>query len=589
MSYIARNSNMGEIPTNVTLFQRIKDAYSGSGSFADGSILMKHDRETVAGYTRRKDSISYANFFRPLIDVQTNAVYGREPQRTTEVVNAQWDLFTKNVDGRNNMTQFMKKVATTGKKLGSAWVFMDNAPDAPSSLEEAISKRAIPYLFVVEPHMIRDFSLSAMGHLESVSYFERHVNDDNEVVYWYKSWTPESITLYDDSGLQQSIHTNELGIVPCVVFVSSGDDLEEGEVPFPEYVNIYQLNKKIVETDSLITNGMYQQGFSILTLAGKFDSDLEIGESAALNYDKEGTGTVPSPSFIAPASSPIDLMMKYIEVLKVQIQEQSIADFSTSKSDNQSGIAKRLDNLNRSESLENLAKALEQVESRIAFIFGIYISTDLGFVTEYNKNYDIDDIKTALEEATMALGITWDSQAVVKAIKTDQIKKYFGEKDPKTIADLVEAEFNATVQKEPASTQTPTTENIHTNVPTENIHTNEPKQDSEDISKSADELTSVVSEFRVAIDKALAAAEEAKRSADEQIARANSMVVAKQAEADAERLKAIAKTQELISRLMTDVRNGMTSEEQARAVLASYGFDDAKITLILSKVTVVRA
>lgn len=445
MSYENRTTTDGDIVIDVELYERLKMAYKGSGDFADGNILLKHDRETADGYIRRKKSISYANYFRPVIDVAVNAVFSKDPSRSVKSENVQWDAFIKNVDGRNNLTAFVQKAATVAKKLGSAWIFMDNDIDAPVSLEEAVRDRKMPYLFIVEPQMIKTFEMDHLGNLISVSYYERYTDADGDIEYAVRCWTKDRVTLTATSQNKAESAVNNLGLIPCVPFIGSGDDLEEYEIPFPDYTNIYQLNTKIVNVDSLLTNGMFQQGFSILLLAGSMDKDLEIGESSAINYDKEGTGTVDAPSFIAPDAAPLEMMMKYMDVLKTQIQEQSVADFTTTKSESQSGIAKRLDNLNRSEHLENFATYIEAVEVKVAKLFGLYTSSVIELTSEYNKDFDIDDITTSLEQAIKALGVEWDSQDVKKAIKEDTIRKYFSEKDQEAVEKLVESEKNSAV------------------------------------------------------------------------------------------------------------------------------------------------
>lgn len=575
MAYSSRSTTNGEIATNVNLFQRLKDAYLGSGDFANGRVLIKHARETKDGYERRKSSVSYANYFRPLIDVTVNAIYGKTPMRGTRVDDVQWSAFVENVDGRNNLSTFMRKVCITGKKLGSAWVFMDNSPEPANNVEEAVRDRKLPYMFIVEPHMIKNFTMTPLGQLTSVSYYEQHYNAvKGEYVYYTRVWTNEEIYLADENMSTIEKTENNLGVIPCMVFIGSGQELEEGEVPFPEYTNIYQLNTKIVNVDSLITNGLYQQGFSILLLAGEFDNTLEIGESAAINYDKLGTGTVDAPSFISPDPSPIDLMMKYMDLLKTQIQEQSIADFTTTKSESQSGIAKRIDNLNRSEALENLAQQLEQIELRIAQMFGMYINKDLGYEVEYYKNYDIDDIKTRLEEAHLALGIQWSSTEVVKAIKEEQIRGYFSEWEQADIDALVDAE-----------NRTEEVSNVVDEVEQDVQDGQEQAPVSPAIDSTNDEIKALLTELKAAIDANKVAIEEAKAVKDETDKAAQDIVINNTQNTEVSKSEAnVENVKSMISKVLYDLRIGNITEDQAKVVIKSYGFDDDKIEMILSKV-----
>lgn len=129
-----------------------------------------------------------------------------------------------------------------------------------------------------------------------------------------------------------------------------------------------------------------------------------------------------------------------MELLKNQIQEQSIAKFSSTNAMEQSGIAKRIDNLNRSEALETNAKQLEKIEEAMMLMFGVYINAELNYQSEYYKYYDIDDIQASLEETMKALSIQWNSNEVIAKIKERQLRKLFADSDMSELKQLIKLE-----------------------------------------------------------------------------------------------------------------------------------------------------
>jgi len=433
------------LPDNSNLYTGLDYAYTGSGPYETGSILTRHERESDAGYIRRANSVVYPNYFKSLIDVQINAIFAKAPSRVYNE-DSQFELFIKNADGRNSLTALMRKAAQSAKTLGTAWLLLENSDTGADNLQEAITKRLIPYVLHIKPQYIVDFKLDYLGNFIEFTYKETFIDADNEKDYELTTWTVDTVTIYSSEGAILKQSENALGLIPLTVLVSSGMDIEEGSIPYPEYQNIKQLNDSIVNIHSLVLDGIYQQGFSILCVTGELgtkEQPIQLGTTNAINWNPAGMENLDKPEFISPDSTPIDTMLDYMAVLKEQIQEQSISNFKSANSDNQSGIAKRIDNLNRSESLENLARGLESSEEKLALLFGLYIGLELDYSVQYDKDYDIDDVAQSIVDAQAMLDIGWSSRDVTEATREKLIRKYFSDEEPEYIDVLVNAESDA--------------------------------------------------------------------------------------------------------------------------------------------------
>ena len=129
----------------------VRDAFYGSGGFADGSYLCKYDRETSENYNTRKNLAYYFNYTKPMIEGAVDPVFREYPTRTTGASDSRWDAFLLDVDGKGTaIDDFMAEAALNAKIDGSVFIVVDNAVDnIAENVQEAVERRQFPYLYLL--------------------------------------------------------------------------------------------------------------------------------------------------------------------------------------------------------------------------------------------------------------------------------------------------------------------------------------------------------------------------------------------------------------------------------------------------------
>ncbi len=366
----------------------IDDALYGTGGFIDGSYLEKYSREDDDKYKNRQKIAYYKNDFMRKITRYIGYLFRKLPIRDVKQ-NPLLETFLNDCDKKgNSLTVFMSDFSKEAKAKGVNVVLIDNIKEIPQSLQEQINQRALPYLVPIKPEQITEYKMDSSGRFEYVAFSDtidlseyKKPNVKNVIRYFDKtSWI-----IYEEDKILESGEHN-LGVCPIIFFSENGKFETFGE--FSQIAYLAKRRYNLVSEEDEIIRG---QTFSILTVQGE-PSDLALGVNNALFYsgDKE-------PKFIAPSAENAKIIKEKIEKIDNDINEIAY-DIITLRANNESGRAlkMKLDGLNSS--LSDFAIRLEDFEYRIFEIVQKYLNLNIDVTINYNKNFNLIDIKEEIDE-----------------------------------------------------------------------------------------------------------------------------------------------------------------------------------------------
>ena len=395
-------------------YSLLDDAYRGSGGFETGNYLIPHTAESAEKYARRKQMSYYINFIKPIIDSHVNPIFKSEPVR--DGMSEIFELFTKNVDGNNTtLTRFMKKAAIRAKLHGVEFIVIDSPKindDTVLTKKRVMEDRIYPYLYLVSPSQVTDWSTDKFGRLISISYSidNKTVDEEGKVKTVSETWTWTDSICKKSIGDDEEIFPNPIGKIPVVPLygvINATDDL----IPQSDLYGVARSSLALYNCLSELRCKNNAQAFSVLIypIGDEDDYDnpeqdpIKIGVSDTLLY-RNGQQ---APKFISPSSDPNDMLMQEANLIIKEIFRQANLSFMNQQNiSNVSGIAKKWDNLQLFRTILELAENLQTVEDKLAILFGLYVNEDLSsYTVTYNKEYGVVDVTETLANSLTAFGM----------------------------------------------------------------------------------------------------------------------------------------------------------------------------------------
>ena len=372
----------------------VRDAYTGSGGFANGNHLFEFGREINA--VDRKKMASYSNYLKPIISAQVDPIFTSPPQRTYKT-NKIVEAFLKNVDNNKTTLQDLtKKYVTQTTLMGNYFVIMDNFGESPLTETDAVEQRKFPYVYTKSLNDLKEFEVDIFGALKSITFyygFDHNAEIDEQSMVYRKFTKDDMVEFAKDKQLNGTYNTREilrseygLGVIP--VIYHNRDEI----APFPNYYPIAKQSQKIYNAESETNDLARSQNFSILLIpslnAGSEQADaVIIGTDNALFYDSE-TGT--APSYISPDSTIMDSSLSYLDKCTATLVQSADVLGSTAVqrgSKAESGVALSFKFFGKQQALKNSARMGESFERSVMELLGLFINTAVEFEVVYDDRF----------------------------------------------------------------------------------------------------------------------------------------------------------------------------------------------------------
>ncbi|WP_378955392.1 hypothetical protein [Pelosinus sp. sgz500959] len=424
------------------LFQKqdykfLTDAYYGTGGFKDGNYLVPHPRETPEKYNQRKELSYYLNYTAATVNSHVDPIFRTEPSREW-AANDLFSIFVQDSDTMGtNLSRFMKRAALNAKLYAVAFIIIDNVANQPNTLADAITQRTLPYVYIVKPEQVTNYTTNSKGKLISITYEvagEENINENKSITTW--EWTETTWKMW---GKETKEGKNFIGRLPVVPLFSKA--MDNGNIkPQSEFYNIARTNKRLFNLCSEIDELIRNQAFNILTYpAGEGQTQIEVkeitvGTENVMSYDGQLSN---KPEFIAPSSDPLQQLRDERQDLIQEIYRMAELSHVTGVQQKTSGVAKAWDFQQANQCLVDMALNCEGAERQIAEIFELLTSSKLNYNVKYSDDFGIVDVTGELDNISTALGLNIGSKFNTE-VKKRAVSVYLN--------DIPEEQFDAVVK-----------------------------------------------------------------------------------------------------------------------------------------------
>jgi hypothetical protein len=423
-----QNSPKGPAKWRWEVYSFLLNSYYGSGGFKDGSALTKQQNEYNDQYLERRSTVSYRNYFKPIVDAQYLPVFSMGATRKTEVngtldengkLAPLWNAFTGNTDNRNrHIRDFTKKIIKNSRMLGVAFVCMDNFNDIPTLQQDALKLRKFPYAYMRLPMQVEGelVELDDFCKIQKIAFKEQpeKVMDPIskrmvEEPRW-KLWTKDySVKLRKDiktntyEELSETRVVYNLGEVPVIPVMSQSETTDDTILPLPPLYCVADTNLSIFNLDSLIMRMVRSQLFPILCMPTPQMSDpndkLSVSPLQGIYLPPNTSeGSYPLPMFLTPPSGPVDFLLNLSEKYKEALFEMAGQNGVVGVQKAQSGIAKAFDFQGEAWVLKESAKMASKLEEEMARIFKLYVPSEVfDYECHYEEDYNQTDPMTDVQ------------------------------------------------------------------------------------------------------------------------------------------------------------------------------------------------
>lgn len=438
-------------------YELLDNSYRASGGFETGDYLIPHPSEKAEKYVRRKNMSYFINYVKPVVDAHVNPIFKTEPIR--EGMSSTFSLFENDVDGKKTtLTRFMKKAAIRAKLHGVEFIVVDMEQveeDRILTEKDVVDQRLYPYLYLVSPSQVTNWYTDKLGRLVSITYtidnyvIDKNGNAVNKPEIW--TWTTTVCKKTVDGDTQT--FQNPVGIIPIIPLYGAIND-SNNLIPQSDLYAIARTNHALYNACSELRERNRAQAFSLLTYPIADEDDYENGDeplrygTADMILYRGGTGE--KPEFITPPSDSSDIIMNEINFCIKEIYRMASLQMLTGVNQyNVSAAAKTQDNQQLYQNISELGQGLQEVEKKIATVFGRYMGEDMSnFAVVYNSQYGPVNTTTTLANATTALTMNISEDYNVE-MKKQVVRATLKDMDQKIVENLVDSVDNSPTKGEP--------------------------------------------------------------------------------------------------------------------------------------------
>lgn len=418
------------------LWQKATDAYNGGREYV-AKTLMRHPSETKEEFNDRTQYSYNINLIKYATARFGDYIFSKPPRRNGVV-----EDIAKDFDRRGKSADsLMREVFDHYTIYGLSWVFVD-MPVVQGDLVDLktkTTKKIRPYANAVAPMDVPDWDFDSTGELnwiireeeifEKEDPFRLPVRIRRRTLYTKTYWQTFDQVLDDgNAGVVDynrirvgTPQPNEIGKVPVLAYTS---------VLFNQYFNrpaiddILTIHDAVLRSESELLTNILKQTYGQLILPSsasaiasrvkmkiatnnpdidlnsdevhniiKQEVNIELSRTKHISEDAEERGTA---RYIQPAGANIDNIINTDDrLIRLMIQLYGFL-VGSATTQRESAESKSVDNISLAAQLSSIALQLEELENKIWKFFSAYDSTITCPEIEYNKDYDIHELKATI-------------------------------------------------------------------------------------------------------------------------------------------------------------------------------------------------
>lgn len=430
-------------------------AYKGGKDFIR-LALNKYFREIDEQFKRRLESGYYLNYCKMVVDTVVKFIYSNIDEINIDI--PEKIAFIAEDCDRNysNIINFDSEVMRLGLIYGEIFVGVDVPflEKQPKTLAEQKQYGVRPYLYLILPERIRDYSISETGEYNWVIIEETYIEDSNpeeerQVKNRYKIWFPDKWELWEagknesDKDTLVSFGVHSFGRVPIVKFCPADIDRDgHGESSLRDIANI---NAEILNIASSINEEFFELLFPLYLLP-KDSCETDANGNLVINLSRNSAVVFQDqkPDILRPDVATVDQKMAYIDMLRLEILRISGLSNISRKDQSfsqESGISKALDFVQTNEMLsryaEKKAEHLRKVLNLVAYSYSVPMD---NILVSYPRDFNIYTEKDELDRLQTLLSMDL-SKTFNNTLKKRIVDRVLGSSITEAEYSLIEKEI----------------------------------------------------------------------------------------------------------------------------------------------------
>ncbi|MBI5971421.1 MAG: phage portal protein [Deltaproteobacteria bacterium] len=396
-------------------------AYFGGRLYKEGNYLLQHPFESPANYRRRREISYYYNYCGPIVDILVSHLFRREAKRdfgslSTDLL---FNAFLKDADlDGSAFAHFMRDAQRLSAIYGRVSIIVDRPKSAAGTQAEARSAGLRPYVSVVTPENLLDWSYSRSDIGRPVLEMIK-IREDAGL---YRIWTRQRWELWQAGEKEKEarlVDAGEHGIgeVPVVTLYNKRTGIRM--VGISDIQDIADINKNIYYLCSDAKEIIENTAFPMLAVPySRGETPAEVGPKNIMQFDPAEPNSKPY-WLEAPHSS----LSEIREWVRQDIEEiyriakmggvRSVEDFSGPRS----GAAIELEYQQLYSVLSEKADNLEHAEGQILELWAKWEGKTFDGKIDYPDDFSVMDLDRDLQNAIKAQAAVVESGTFKKELQ----------------------------------------------------------------------------------------------------------------------------------------------------------------------------
>ncbi len=398
-------------------------SYLGGTLYKKADYLLQHPFESAANYRRRKEIAYYYNYCGPIVDIFVSHLYRRSANRDFGALASDplFKSFLRDADHEgSSFTQFMRDAQRFASVYGRVSILVDSPENYAMTRAEAISEDIRPYVSLVTPENLLDWSFTRLPSGKPVLDKVKIREGENT----YRIWTRELWELWEverESGevRLRGFGEHGLGRVPVVTLYNKRSGIKM--LGTSDLQDIADINKNIYylcsDAKEIIENTAFPMLAMPYSKTGS-DEDREIGPRNILQYDPAEPNA--KPYWLEPPHSSLTEIREWVRQDIAEIHRiaklggvRSAEDFSHTRS----GIAIELEYQQLYATLAEKADNIEQAESAVLDLWARWSGGRFDGFIDYPDDFSVRDMARDLDNAMKAQSAVVDSKTFRKELQ----------------------------------------------------------------------------------------------------------------------------------------------------------------------------
>jgi hypothetical protein len=422
---------------NIEQWRFFLSSYFGGRHYKDGNYLLQHPFESTTNYERRKDIAYYYNYCGPIVDIMVSHLFRRPVERDFGALAKDnlFSLFLRDVDFEgSSLVQFMRDASRFASVYGRVSIIVDRPRLVASTRAEAEEFGVRPYLSLVTPENLLDWSYgrSEAGRpvLEMVKIYEGEgryrIWTTTDWEFWHLDGDSEEAMLVDSD-------EHDLGRVPIVNLYNKKSGVKM--IGLSDIQDISDINKNIYYLCSDAKEIIENTAFPMLAVPyekGGGSDEKEIGPRNIIQFDPESGA---KPFWLEPPHSSLTEIREWVKQDIGEIHRiakmggaRSVEDFAKAKS----GVALELEYQQLYAVLSEKADNLEQAEMDVLSLWSAWEGKRFDGVVDYPDDFSLKDLNGEMKRLFEAMELGIDSGTFRREAQKSVVAKVM----PKLNAEL---------------------------------------------------------------------------------------------------------------------------------------------------------